>query len=79
MVEKINKQLGTNEGKNKILSLSLVNCYSSISNEKAVEVILKFKLYLRLSNICTITMRLMQCPRNTRQSLDLKMCRKVKE
>jgi hypothetical protein len=38
LIDVINNQFSFNDGRNKILSLSLVNCYSKIDTKQALEV-----------------------------------------
>jgi hypothetical protein len=38
LVENVNLHFGIKDGRNKVLSLSLVNCFSTITQEKAFEV-----------------------------------------
>jgi len=46
-VDKINQHFKITDGRNKVLSLALVNCYSRITKEKAFEVKYeKFEIFL---------------------------------
>ncbi len=39
LVENVNQHFSITDGKNKVLSLCLANCYNKIAHEKAFEVI----------------------------------------